>query len=156
MQRELAVTESQIKVGSCQGQLRPPGGLTLAELIQPLPHGLTIAAGQGGCGTRPDQLAGTLSVPGSNRMIDGFLESFPVCVPVARPAMQIGFKLRLTSVQLRGERLLEERVVAIGAVAVIEVIHRQIRTGELAQDACRPGSLEDLVTDLSGEIVEHR
>ena len=70
--------------------------------------------------------------------------------------MQIGFKLRLTSVQLRGERLLEERVVAIGAVAVIEVIHRQIRTGKLAQDACRPGSLEDLVTDLSGEILEHR
>ena len=52
-------------------------------------------------------------------MIDGFLEPFPFCVPIASPSMQAGFKLGLATMQLRGKRLFEERVITIGAVAVI-------------------------------------
>ena len=68
--------------------------------------------------------------------------------------MQAGFSLGFPAAQFRSKRLLEERVVPIGAVAVVKWIDRHVRARQLAQDSRRPGSLEDVVADLSGQVLE--
>ena len=115
-----------------------------------------MALGEVGRGARPDQLGRAPVVAGSGRVIDGLLEALMLRVPGAGAAVELGLDFRLPATELRGQRLLEERVVAIGAVGVIQRLQRKLRPGQLAQDPAGSRPLENVVADLAGEVLEDR
>ena len=153
---KVSVSKGQIEMCCRHRELSGARDLPVAEAVQPPAQVVAVAHGEVGRGARPDQLSGALVIPGSGCVIDGLLEAFMLGIPGAGAAMELGFELGLPAMELRGQRLLEERVVAIGAVGVIQRLQWKLRSSQLTQDPPRPRPLENVVADLAGEVLENR
>ena len=153
---EVSVAKRQIEVRRRERELTGARDLPVAEAVQPPVQVLAVALGEVGRGARPDQLGRVLVIPGSGGMIDGLLEALMLRIPGAGAAMQVGLELRLPAMELRDERLLEEWVVAIGAVGVIQRLHRKLRPSQLTQDPAGSRPRENVVADLASEVLENR
>ncbi len=100
---QVSLAKRQIEVRCRERELSGARDLPVAEAVQPPAQLLAAALGQVGRDPRPDQLGGTLVIPGGGRVIDRLLEALMLRVPIAGAAMELGFELRLPAMELRGQ-----------------------------------------------------
>ena len=153
---ELAVTREQARRSGGQRKLRTARQLLGAEALEPAlepPLG-SVADDVGRAG--PEQVARALDVAALDRVGDGALAVAVLAVPGARAAVERRLHPRLAASQLSMQRLREQAVVAVLAVAPVERHEHQVGPGELLEELPRIVAPEHEVAERSGQAVEYR
>ena len=126
-----------------------------AEARQPTLHDVVATLCDVGDDARPEQVAGSDRVAGTDRVTDRVIGVAARLVPRARPAVEHRHELRFGSSQLRTQHVAEQRVPPVPFVRGVQGAQQRARLLEIGQHEPRSLPFEHCVAHRARQFVQH-
>ncbi len=128
----------------------------IPEPIEPGPHRADPAAAVRQQELTLEQVGRALDVPAGMRVLHGLLEQADRLEPVRGPAVQLRDHVGLTLVQLGGEDVAEQHVVAVPLPLAVEWDDEEVASLDRLQGSCRSRTSEDRVAERTAQALQDR
>src|SRR2546423_8147067 len=103
-----------------------------------------------------DQTSRQLEIRGCQRMLYRFDKHLLLLVPGTGTTMQLGYQARLRLLQVAGEHLGKQRMIAVPVPLVVERVHEEVRVVECFQHRLAPFLTGHGVAEWSAEAFKDR